>query len=156
MDPNERVKLMDSGLARFRCQGGLPQAVELVRTALSREGGRLERQGESELLLDHSDPWHWRYICARVEPSRMPDGSEGYAVTFREANSNTRLRGVLLTVALLLCIIGAGFLPGRWLRIVCAIAVAIAWLLLLLSPDPACLRRMRRIIQNIDETNESQ
>lgn len=154
MEPNNLVKLMDSGLARFRLKAGPEAALDHVQAALEKEGGRVTRSGRTELILDNSDAWRWRFITAKVEESDVAGlaGDErAYAVRFKEANSNTRLRTLAMIILTVILLFAAGFLPWRWCRIAGAIAVIIACLLLLFSPDEGCYRRMQRIIKNLNE-----
>ena len=159
MNQDERLQWMDSGLAAFRFKGGPAEALNHVMTEMGREGGHLTRRDDGTLLLDNSDAWRRRCISAKMEESDvegLAEDERAYAVQFREANGNTRLRTVALTVLGIVLLFAAGFLPWRWCRIACAIAVVIAVLLLLFSPDGSSLRRMRRIIQNLNEPYDHQ
>ena len=159
MDPEDRLQWMDSGLATFRMKGGPDEALNHVITEMGREGGHLTRRKDGSLLLDNSTPWRRRFISAKMEESDvegLAEDERAYAVQFREANGNTRLRTVALTILGIVLLFAAGFLPGRWCRIAGAIAVIIACLFLLLSPDDGCRRRNDRIIQSIDEHHDHQ
>ena len=154
MDPKESMLFMDSGLARFRLRGGFGDAVNHVMTEMGREGGRLTRRGEAELLLDNSDAWRRRYISAIVEKADikgLAEDEHAYAVQFKEANGNTRLRTLALIILGIVLLFAAGFLPWRWCRVAGALAGIIAILLLLFSPDDACRRRNRRIIESLQQ-----
>ena len=154
MDPDDRLQWMDSGLAIFRLKGGRDAALNHVMTEMGREGGHLTRRDDGTLLLDNSGPWRRRYISAKVEEADiegLADDDRAYAVQFKEANGNTRLRTIALTILGIVLLFAAGFLPWRWCRLACAIAVIIACLFLLLSPDDGCRRRNDRIIQSLNQ-----
>ena len=159
MDPEDRLQWMDSGLAVFRLKGGPAAALNHVMTEMGREGGRVTRSDDGTLLLDNSDAWRRRYISAKLEESDvegLTEDERAYAVQFREANGNTRLRTLALTILAIVLLFAAGFLPWRWCRIACAIAVIIACLFLLLSPDDGCRRRNERIIQSLNQPHDHQ
>ena len=165
MKDDTRLKWMDSGLALFRVRGGLDEATGRVVSEMERGGGRTSRTagtdsparaGAADILLDYSTPWRRRFIAARIEES----GQEGsalradervYAVMFKEANGNTRLRTLALIILSIVLLFAAGFLPWRWCRVVCAAAVIIACLLLLSAPDDRCRKRCEQIIRNLSE-----
>ena len=85
-----KVKLMDSGTARFRA-AGMDDAMRKVRAVLSIYGSVSGEQGE--MVLDCSDTLYNQFITAKLEPT----STEGeWAASFREGNSATTLGRILL------------------------------------------------------------
>lgn len=85
-----KVKLMDSGTARFRASG-LDDAMRKVRAVLSIYGSVSGEQGE--MVLDCSDNLYNQFVTASLEPT----STEGeWAASFREGNSATTLGRILL------------------------------------------------------------
>ena len=146
MDPVKKVKLMDSGTARFQAEGGLSGALNKVMTEMGKEGGTVRRMSDSEALLDASGTWRNRIVTARVESS-----GEGYAASFQEGNSLTRT-GRIVTSSVAICMI-ASILAffGSWWRLPCCLCVAAVLFYVLTAPEDACRRRMERIIHELGQ-----
>lgn len=90
-----KVKLMDSGTARFRATG-MDDAMRKVRAVLSIYGAVSGEQGE--MVLDCSDSLYNQFVTAVIEPT----SNEGeWAASFREGNSATTLGYFLLRLGAL-------------------------------------------------------
>ena len=86
-----KVKLMDSGTARFPA-GGLEDAERRVRAVLSIYG-EVSPGGPGTMILDTSDRLYNQFITVKLEPT----STEGqWAASFREGNSATWLGMCLL------------------------------------------------------------
>ena len=131
-----KVQMMDAGMVMFRSKLGFGQAIGQVKAEM-REYGKVytaaelaetavpESTGDFDLFLVWSVAWRVRYISCRVESAgegaaRDADASGSadtgesvhrYAVTFRDGNRSTPLRGAAMTlciVILILCIFKTG------------------------------------------------
>jgi hypothetical protein len=86
-----KVKLMDSGTARFPA-GGLEDAERRVRAVLSIYG-EVSPGSPGTMILDTSDRLYNQFITVKLEPT----STEGqWAASFREGNSATWLGMCLL------------------------------------------------------------
>ena len=126
-----KVKLMDSGTARFRA-AGLDDAMRKVRAVLSIYGSvsgerntdrNVERNAEvnameqAEMILDCSDSIYNQFVTVKLERT----STEGeWAASFREGNSATTL----------------------------------GYILLRLGAHSACHRRMQAIIESLDNLQQ--
>jgi len=146
--PNS-VKLMDSGLAVFRTEGGPAAALNEVMTVMAAHGGTVRREGDADAVLDCSGPWRHRFVTAHVEASG--DDGKTYAVTFREGHANTRFHHVLLLAGALLLILLSARLIRSWWSILPVLAVIAGYLYLNYKPERACVRRMKAIIRELDK-----
>ena len=90
-----KVKLMDSGTARFRA-AGMEDAMRKVRAVLSIYGTVSGEGGE--MVLDCSDSLYHQFVTAVIEPAATEDE---WAASFREGNSATTLGYVLLRLGAL-------------------------------------------------------
>ncbi|MBR5384965.1 MAG: hypothetical protein IK143_03730 [Bacteroidales bacterium] len=138
------IKLMDSGMARFRCEGDLVDAVNHIMAILSEHGGAVQKTSDNSVTADFNTTWRLSYITATVEPS-----GDGWATMFKEGNSGTRLFNYLVFAVCAIVMTAAILvIPGLWC-IFAVFAIAFAYLYLRFTPSPPCQKRMENIVSEI-------
>jgi len=137
------IKLMDSGMARFHCEGGPVDAVNHIMTILSEHGGTVQKTSGDSVIANFNTTWRLSYITATVEPS-----GDGWAVMFKEGNSGTRLfNSIIFIVCAVIMTAVILLIPGLWC-ILAIFAVALAYLYLRFTPYPPCQHRMENIVHD--------
>lgn len=161
-----KVQMMDAGMALFRSNLSFGQAMGQVKAEMQ-EYGKVytaaeltdtavpESTGEFDLFLCRSTVWRTRYISARVESAgkgRSEDAGEvaqRYAVTLREGNRSTPLRGAVMTLgiaALVLCIFLTGSILISVLDIILIGCVCFRWI----TPSHQARKVVRDLLHSID------
>ena len=123
-----------------------------------------ESTGDCDLFLDWSSAWRKRYISCRVENAGSlvsSDGSEifRYAVTFKEGNKSTRLRGIVMSLIIitivtstaLLCqcfLSGADFFTGflRAFVVIIGVTSTLGTAYLWILPCAKARKRVRTLL----------
>lgn len=168
---------MDAGMVMFRSKLGFGQAIGQVKAEMQ-EYGKVytaadlaetavpESTGDFDLFLVWSAAWRVRYISCRAESAgegavRNADGCEPtdagesihrYAVTFREGNRSTPLRGAAMTLCiaiLILCIFKAGSIILAAADIILIGYVCFRWI----TPSHKARSVVRNLMERVKAVN---
>lgn len=142
----DHVKLMDSALSHFKCEGPEQVARNMVMEQMGRAGGHTSIGEDGRIYLDCSSLWRYRLIAARLVPAA--DGS--WYVLFQEANASTSFRtAVLSAVAFVLSFAIALLLSSPWALLPILIVLGLfAWIIF--SPGQECYTMMSQITESVN------
>ncbi len=156
---NTKVQMIDAGMRLVRSSNPIGTEIGRVRAVLSEYGkvymngafelSRLpDSAGDFDLFVDMSSFWRFRYLTCKVEAACEAPGEDGkyvYAITLRQGDKSTVIRGIVMAALILCCLAVIVAIPGfipKLFAAAGALAISYWWIL----PDSYSRRQVTRLL----------
>jgi len=156
--------MMDAGVALFTSRGSFGTVMGQTRAELAEYGNVLGHEDvpqwkeDFDLMLDFSSALRKRYITCKVEDagdtgtvSEQGEPLRRYAVTLKEGDGSTPLRGICHIIGMILPFVLSAVCGGGILLYILSAVIAILLVFSWISPDKKAVEVCRRIKEDLEK-----